>query len=138
MRSADGGRTARNAGSRAAGDLDSFTRGVVIEHRLAARDYANWGHMGVQHGGHFPLIDFAQGTAVVSVKTVDRRNMSAAIPELQDHIEHLANRGITIGGVPATSRALDIRVRAGKGAELASLQEFGDALGVRVTINTWP
>lgn len=51
--------------------LQPLTRGDVIEEALAQSDYKDWVRVGSWDKGKFPVIDFAKGDEVVSLKTLD-------------------------------------------------------------------
>jgi filamentous hemagglutinin len=110
-------------------------RGNLIQNHLAATDYAGWFHVGAEHGGFFPLIDFQLGRKVVSLKTADTSaaNWKSALMDLEKHIRDLGRRGVHIDGHLATP-ILDLRVQSGGAAAANSLIEFGLENKVQVII----
>ena len=131
----------RGAGASAAGEgallteLAATERGVAIEARLAATEYADWYNVGAENGGKFPLVDFQKGPNLASVKTVNT-NGSGWLRTMQNHIQDLGTRGATVNGQPA-NMILDLRVQPGGAGAAQQLVGYGQKFGVQVIVKEW-
>jgi len=115
---------------------DPTLRGRLIEYIVAQTEYRDWFWVGSQNRGYFGLVDFQQGGALVSLKSVDTRG-SSWLDGMQAHIVDLATRGATVNGVDATM-SLDLRVQPGGAAAAQPLVDFGAEQGVSVTVKEFP
>ncbi len=116
----------------------NFARGNELEEFLANTELHNagFGHLGKQHGGYFPLVDFVRGTTLRSLKTT--KGSKSALRALKRHIRRLSRTqkrgGWTVGG-QAASFELDVRVPRGqRGHVLETLEQYGDLRGIRVFV----
>jgi len=116
-------------------DLAATERGVAIEARLAATEYADWFHVGAENGGKFPLVDFQNGPNLASVKTTNTTG-SGWLRTMQNHIQDLGTRGATVNGQPA-NMILDLRVQPGGAGAAQQLVGYGQQYGVKVVIKEW-
>ncbi len=116
-------------------DLAPIARGMAIESRLAATEYASWGHIGAELGGKSAMFDFVKGNTLASLKTIDTTGTSW-LKNTQATIRSLADSGAEIGGKPANI-ALDIRVQPGGSKAAQPLIDYGTKRGVTVTIKEY-
>ena len=118
--------------------LDPIARGNAIEQALADSEYSmanGWGHLGALDDGFFPLVDFCNGTEVVSLKTVDR-GPNSYWGDLYAHVNDLANTTITEGGV-VQQKVLDLRVPPGKLSSVQALADYARSKGLRVIVSEY-
>ena len=99
-------------------------------------EYKDWYHIGAENNGKFDLVDFAKGSTLVSLKTVNTAG-STWLWRMQRHIRDLASRGALVGGDSARM-VLDIRVPPGGAAAARELIGYGEEFGVTVVISELP
>jgi filamentous hemagglutinin len=127
-----GGTKALEAAADSVWRLNPIQRGIAIEKRLAATEYADWYWVGQERNGFFPLVDFQQGDTLVSLRTVDTNGVSW-FDRTMDHIIELRNNGATVDGKLAQMK-LDLRVQPGGLEDAEPLAEFGKSKGIIVRI----
>ncbi len=113
-------------------NLSPTARGTAIESHLARTEYKEWFNVGQLNNGKFPLIDFQNGNALVSVKSVDTTG-STWLGRMQDHIYDLGANGATVNGNSA-KMILDLRVQPGGAASAQPLIQYGAKNNVTVII----
>ncbi|WP_447610686.1 hemagglutinin repeat-containing protein [Stenotrophomonas maltophilia] len=116
-------------------NLKPTQRGVEIESYLAKTEYSSqggWYNIGASKNGYFPLVDFQNGSTLVSLKSVDTSG-SSWLSRMQDHIVDLGSNGATVNGAP-TQMVLDLRVQPGGLMDAQSLINFGVENNVKVII----
>jgi hypothetical protein len=132
------GEIAANSGKALQGNLSDVwrmrdtARGTAIESHLAVTEYKDWFNVGQLNNGKFPLVDFQNGSTLVSLKSVNT-NGSTWMTRMQDHIYDLGRNGATVSGRPATM-VLDVRVQPGGLKAAQPLINYGRQNGVTVII----
>ncbi|MBT1535686.1 DUF637 domain-containing protein [Ralstonia solanacearum] len=120
-------------------NLPPTDRGVAIESRLATTEYSaanGWYNVGAANNGYFPLVDFQNGTTLVSLKSVDTTGTSWQ-SRMETVINQLGAGRATVNGAPA-NMVLDLRVQPGGAAAAQYLVSYGAARGVTVIIKAFP
>ncbi|MEX6584891.1 DUF6862 domain-containing protein, partial [Ralstonia solanacearum] len=120
-------------------NLPPTDRGVAIESRLATTEYSatnGWYNVGAANNGYFPLVDFQNGTTLVSLKSVDTTGTSWQ-SRMETVINQLGAGRATVNGAPA-NMVLDLRVQPGGAAAAQYLVSYSAARGVTVIIKAFP
>src|SRR6202049_3585353 len=138
-------------GSGSAWKLDPRDRGIEIENRLAATEYAEskgWSHVGKTYRGFMPYFDFSNPTTFLQLKTIDTAGASWPAPGSSWSDRWLTNRTLTtlqkLGEIkmsyPNKEVVLEILVqpdglkREGAAAAARTLISHGEELGIKVVI----
>lgn len=110
----------------------AFVRGKLIENYLADTEYSEWFHIGAEHNGFFPVIDFHMDKKIVSLKTLDPSSASytpdIVINKIRKYAETLEEFKIYHGEVLCDEKILDIRVPKGTIdlIDMAEIQKIND------------
>jgi hypothetical protein len=113
-------------------DFPWFTRGLVVEARVAHGDYAKWTHVGKEMGGKFETFDFNNGNRWVSLKSCDTSSPTA-LRRMKDEVDKLA---WAKNANPRFEIALDIRVPPWYNGELQGIFDYAkqNKIGAKVVI----
>jgi hypothetical protein len=103
--------------------LNPIQRGIAIEQRLAATEYADWYWVGQERNGFFPLIDFQQGDTLLSLRSVETTGVSW-FGRIASHIEELGGSEATVNDTLAKME-LDLRVQSGGFVDAKPLIQWG-------------
>lgn len=113
--------------------LDRLKRGAVVEQILAATEYKDFYYVGKDLGGKSAIVDFVDASTAVSLKTVDP-NSATAVNDMLTAIRQLAR--VDVKQYP--TRILDIRVPAGTQGSMSPVQAYGQTLGIKVVVKSFP
>ncbi len=112
----------------------------MIERFLAATEYKTWYYIGNEYNGYYPVIDFQDGTKVVSLKTLDPTSSSYTTEQvfkiIEGYAEKLADFDVYQGTILCDDRILDIRVPTGTKSmiDMSRIKELADDLGITIRI----
>lgn len=122
-------------------NLSATLRGKMIEKALAESDYEGWYNIGQENNGYFPIIDFQNGSNVVSLKTLDPRlpsySGSGATNKVLDYLNQL-DTPILVNDNPA-NKILDERIPGGtiNKLDLETLQNDANQRGIQLIIKEY-